>query len=84
MFVCVLIGLFDRAIAMSGLATAPFNSPTKKPLALARQQAELVGIENVQNLTSAELVQRLREVDVNDLVDSGDGLRVGFENKLQL
>jgi hypothetical protein len=63
---------------MSGLATAPYNNPTKKPLALAHQQAEMVGIENVHNLTTLELIQQLREVDVNDLVDSGDGLRVGF------
>lgn len=67
---------------MSGLATAPYNNPTKKPLALARQQAELVGIEDVQNLTNAELIERLREVNVTHLVDSGDGLRVNFDEKV--
>lgn len=61
---------------MSGFANSPFNNPTKKPLALARQQAELVGISNVDNMSSSELVQRLRQVNVTDLVNSGDGLRV--------
>lgn len=74
------VGLFDRAIAMSGLATAPYNNPTKKPIALARKQAELVGIENAQDLSSAELVTRLREVDVTTLIDSGDGLRVCWQS----
>lgn len=61
---------------MSGLGTSPFNNPTKKPLALAREQAGLVGIKKARNMTSAELVARLREVDVYTLVDSGDGLHV--------
>lgn len=61
---------------MSGLATAPYNNPTKRPLLMARKQAELVNIENAQNLTTAELVQRLRDIDVTTLVDSADGLRV--------
>lgn len=58
------------------MANSPFNNPTKKPLALARQQAELVGILNAENLSNSKLIQRLRRINVTDLVNSGDGLRV--------
>lgn len=68
-------GLFHRAIAMSGLATAPYNEPTKNPLALARRQAELVGIENIDNLTSHELVAQLRNTNVSLLIDSANELK---------
>lgn len=61
---------------MSGMATAPFNEPTTEPCVLARQQAKLVGISNADDLTNTELIEQLRMIDVNKLVDSGDGLRV--------
>lgn len=60
---------------MSGLATAPYNEPTKNPLALAKRQAELVGIENIDNLTTAELIGKLRDVDATLLVDSASELK---------
>lgn len=61
---------------MSGLATAPFNEPTQKPLALAKRQAELVGIENIENLSTFEIVNKLRQVNASQLTESGDGLKV--------
>lgn len=68
-------GLFNRAICMSGLATAPFNEPTKDPLSLAKRQAEVVGIENIDSLSTQELVQKLREVNASLLVGSVDELK---------
>lgn len=60
---------------MSGLATAPYNEPTKNPLALAKRQAELVNIENIDNLTTFELIDRLRAVNASLLVDSSNELK---------
>lgn len=71
----IVEGLFNRAICMSGLATAPFNEPTRNPLALAKRQAELVDIENIDNLTTTELVEKLRAVNATLLVDSSSELK---------
>lgn len=60
---------------MSGLATAPFNEPTKNPMALAKRQAELVAVENIDSLTTYELVDRLRAVNASLLVDSSNDLK---------
>lgn len=75
LFFSIVEGLFNRAICMSGLATAPYNEPTKNPLALARRQAELVDIENIDNLTTHELIDRLRAVNASLLVDSSNELK---------
>lgn len=69
-------GLFDRGIVMSGLATAPYNEPTPNPLALAKRQAEVVGIENIDQLSTTELVNKLREIDVSVLVNSVGELKI--------
>lgn len=69
-------GLFHRGIVMSGLATAPYNEPTPNPLALAKRQAEVVGIDNIDRLTTSELIDKLREIDVSVLVNSIDDLKV--------
>lgn len=63
-------GLFDRCIALSGLATAPYNEPTPNPLALAKRQAEVVGIENIDQLSTTDLIEKLRAIDVSVLVRS--------------
>lgn len=63
-------GLFHRGIVMSGSATAPYNEPTPNPLALAKRQAEVVGIEDIDRLSTTELVNKLREIDVSVLVNS--------------
>lgn len=68
-------GLFNRAILMSGLATAPYSEPTPNPLALAKRQAEVVGIENIDQLSSTELINKLRDTDVSVLVNSVDELK---------
>lgn len=69
-------GLFHRGVIMSGLATAPYNEPTPNPLALAKRQAEVVGIENIDRLSTAELVDKLREIDVSVLVNSVGELKI--------
>lgn len=69
-------GLFNRAMVFSGLATAPYNEPTKNPLALAKRQAEVVGIENIDQLSNSELVEKLREIDVAVLVNSINDLKI--------
>lgn len=68
-------GLFNRAIALSGLATAPYNEPTQNPLALAKRQAEVLGIVNIDQLSTTELIDRLREINVSVLVNSVDDLK---------
>lgn len=69
-------GLFHRGIATSGLATAPYNEPTPNPLALAKRQAEVVGIENIDRLSTRELVEKLRGIDVSVLVNSVAELKI--------
>lgn len=69
-------GLFQRGIAMSGLATAPYNEPTPNPLALAKRQAEVIGIENIDNLSTFELIEKLRDIDVSVLVNSVGELKI--------
>lgn len=69
-------GLFNRGIVMSGLGTAPYNEPTPNPLGLAKRQAEIVGIDNIDQLSTVELVDKLREIDVTVLVNSIDDLKI--------
>lgn len=71
-------GLFQRAIIMSGTANSPFNEPTRKPFALAKRQAEVLGVENIENLSAFELVNKLRKINATQLVDSIDSLKVGL------
>ncbi|XP_053674414.1 juvenile hormone esterase-like [Anopheles nili] len=63
-------GLFQRAISLSGNALALWSTPKKNPEQTARRQAALVGIENSEQLTTSELVQALRSVDANQIVES--------------
>lgn len=77
-------GLFHRAICMSGLATAPFNEPTQDPLALAKRQAEVVGIADIENMTTNELVSKLRAINASLLVDSIDDLKYWSVDPLML
>lgn len=66
-------GLFDRAIVMSGSALAPYSEPTGDPLPLAMEQGRLLGIDP---FNSADLVNKLRELDAHTIVDSIDGMKV--------
>lgn len=69
-------GLFNKAIAMSGLGTAPFNEPTKDPLSLARAHAKAIGIGD-DSTSAAELVRNLRSfIDVKKLVSASASLKV--------
>lgn len=63
-------GLFKNSILLSGNAIAPYNSVTRNPIELARKQAKAVGIDSPETLDSVELVNSLRKIDGNTLVDS--------------
>lgn len=71
LFVCV--GLFHKAIVMSGSAIAPYNDPTKNPNNQAKKQARVIGIQGIDN---KDLVAKLRKVNASKLVDSSDELKV--------
>ncbi|XP_068151132.1 juvenile hormone esterase-like isoform X3 [Drosophila tropicalis] len=66
--------LFHNVISMSGTANVPF-AITKNPLEQARKTAELCEIENANRLSTAELANALRNVDVLRLINAGDGLK---------
>lgn len=65
-------GLFQRAIAMSGNAMAPYSNLNKNPLEQARLQAKFVDIRNADTLSSKDLISALRKVDAKAIVESGD------------
>ncbi|XP_065368953.1 juvenile hormone esterase-like [Calliphora vicina] len=67
-------GLFQGVIALSGTANVPF-AINHKPLEQAINTAELCGIENAKYLSSRELLEKLRAVDVDTLLRAGDGLK---------
>ncbi|XP_068151131.1 juvenile hormone esterase-like isoform X2 [Drosophila tropicalis] len=66
--------LFHNVISMSGTANVPFGI-TKNPLEQARKTAELCGIPNANKLSTAELANALRNIDVLQLINAGDGLK---------
>lgn len=68
-------GLFAQAIAMSGSAIGPYNFPTMNPLELTRQHAKVVGLDNADSVSTAQLIDRLREVDASLLISSVDALK---------
>lgn len=68
-------GLFQRVVAMSGLATAPYNQLQDNPIDLARQQAQVVGVGNTDEMNSFDLVEELRAINVSTLVNSIDHLK---------
>ncbi|EDV90441.1 GH23775, partial [Drosophila grimshawi] len=67
-------GLFQQVISMSGTANVPF-ALVDEPLKQARQTAELCQVANAQNLSTAKLTRALRGVDVQTLLNAGDGLK---------
>jgi len=67
-------GLFQRVISMSGTANVPF-AITEHPLDQARRTAELCQVKDAQKLSTPKLARALRAVDVNTLLEAGDGLK---------
>ncbi|XP_052564455.1 juvenile hormone esterase-like [Culex pipiens pallens] len=67
-------GLFARAVSMSGSALGSRYYSVDQ-LALARRQAEAVGISNASSLSTERLVDALREVDGLELARSIDKLK---------
>lgn len=67
-------GLFQQVISMSGTANVPFAIELE-PLQQARRTAELCQVENAQNLSTPKLARALRAVDVQTLINAGDGLK---------
>ncbi|KAH8370631.1 hypothetical protein KR093_004383 [Drosophila rubida] len=67
-------GLFQRVISMSGTANVPF-AIVDNALAQARRTAELCDVRDAQRLSTVKLARALRAVDVNTLLNAGDGLK---------
>ncbi|KAL7737528.1 hypothetical protein ACLKA6_007655 [Drosophila palustris] len=67
-------GLFQRAISMSGTANVPF-AIVDNALEQARRTAELCQVKDAQKLSTPKLARALRAVDVNTLLNAGDGLK---------
>ncbi|EDS38144.1 esterase FE4 [Culex quinquefasciatus] len=76
-------GLFARAVSMSGSALSFWNYNVN-PLVLARRQADAVGIQNVEVMTTKQLVEALREVDGLELAKSIDKLKYFYVHDLTL
>jgi len=68
-------GYFHRAILLSSTAISPLNYPTKDPLALARRQAEVLGVNVTHNMSNRDLVETLRNFDAVDLIESAIKLK---------
>uniref|UniRef100_A0A182QV29 carboxylesterase n=1 Tax=Anopheles farauti TaxID=69004 RepID=A0A182QV29_9DIPT len=69
-------GLFQRAITMSGSALSTWSVPIEDPLALARAQAQVVGIPGADVMPTAELVAKMREVNAIELTKSIEALKL--------
>ncbi|XP_062127648.1 uncharacterized protein LOC133840012 [Drosophila sulfurigaster albostrigata] len=67
-------GLFQHVISMSGTANVPF-AIVDNALEQARLTAELCQVKDAQQLSTAKLARALRAVDVNTLLNAGDGLK---------
>ncbi|TMW45631.1 hypothetical protein DOY81_009292, partial [Sarcophaga bullata] len=67
-------GLFRGVIALSGTANVPF-AINENPLKQATQIAKLCGIDKAENMTTRQLLEALRTVDMHSLIKAGDGLK---------
>ncbi|XP_019538712.2 juvenile hormone esterase-like [Aedes albopictus] len=68
-------GLIARAWSLSGSALGFWTKPNENPLKFAREQAVAVGIDSVEEMSSEELVEALRQVDAEVLGQSIDKLK---------
>ncbi|XP_041769691.1 juvenile hormone esterase-like [Anopheles merus] len=68
-------GLFHRAVSMGGSDFFSLSGPIDNPLALARTQANVVGIE-ANELSTGELIEQLRKVDAYELTRSIERLKL--------
>ncbi|EDW75956.2 uncharacterized protein Dwil_GK15211 [Drosophila willistoni] len=66
--------LFHNVISMSGTANVPF-AINENPLEQAIKTAELCHIRNAKHMSTADLSEALRNVDVLKLINAGDGLK---------
>uniref|UniRef100_A0A1A9WQZ2 Carboxylic ester hydrolase n=1 Tax=Glossina brevipalpis TaxID=37001 RepID=A0A1A9WQZ2_9MUSC len=69
-------GLFHRAILGSGTALAPYVELLQRPLEQARKVAEVIGIKNAYDISTQNLTEHLRLVESEDLLNSGDSLKI--------
>ncbi|EDS32205.1 gut esterase 1 [Culex quinquefasciatus] len=76
-------GLFARAVSMSGSALSNWNYNVDH-LALARRQAEVVGVKNPKSMTTEQLVDELRKVDALELAKSIDILKFFYVHPITL
>ncbi|XP_055614176.1 juvenile hormone esterase-like [Uranotaenia lowii] len=77
-------GLFSKAIIQSGSGLSHWSLTSGNPLELARKQAAVLGIESVSNMSSEELVQKLRGVDAGELVNSIQKLKYWYKHPIVL
>uniref|UniRef100_A0A182M6S5 Carboxylic ester hydrolase n=1 Tax=Anopheles culicifacies TaxID=139723 RepID=A0A182M6S5_9DIPT len=69
-------GLFHRAVSMSGSAISAWSVPIENPLELARNHAKVLGIVDAETLPTADLIEKLRDVDAAELITSAELLKV--------
>uniref|UniRef100_A0A182NJF8 Carboxylesterase type B domain-containing protein n=1 Tax=Anopheles dirus TaxID=7168 RepID=A0A182NJF8_9DIPT len=69
-------GLFHRAITMSGSALSGWSLPIENPLELALAQARVVGIPDADVISTEQLVEKLREVSADELLNSIGALKL--------
>ncbi|XP_055374607.1 juvenile hormone esterase-like isoform X1 [Condylostylus longicornis] len=65
-------GLFHRMILLSGTAIAPYNEPTVNPAKQVYHLAEYCGIKNASQLSTFEVVKKLKEIDAETLIQAAD------------
>lgn len=68
--------LFHKAILLSGNGNGPYAYVLKDPLDQARKFAKAAGIKNAENLNKKSLVNELRKVDTEMLINASDALKI--------
>ncbi|XP_055374608.1 esterase-5B-like isoform X2 [Condylostylus longicornis] len=59
-------------ILLSGTAIAPYNEPTVNPAKQVYHLAEYCGIKNASQLSTFEVVKKLKEIDAETLIQAAD------------
>jgi juvenile-hormone esterase len=68
--------LFQKVVLMSGNANAPYAYVIKDPFNQAKDFAKAMGIENLNDLDSSKLAEKLRNSNPEDLINACDKLKV--------
>ncbi|XP_054089287.1 juvenile hormone esterase-like [Zeugodacus cucurbitae] len=68
--------LFHNAVMMSGVANSPFHEPLSDPKGQVVKLAKAAGVNEAEYLSSASLVQALRSIKAETLLQAVDSLKV--------